>query len=146
FSALGGTAVSLANESQIVASDWPALLAELNAVLVWSGGGWVGSPDLRAHQVLKERNPAMTIAELGRFRDPALPRFRALIITALQEEYEACLRVFQPAHRDDVASIAFLEPGSSGQRLPVRLVCVGKMGSIESAIATTRWLLDSEAP
>ena len=147
FSAVDGTAISIANESQILAQSWEALTEMVGAVRVWGDGAWVGDQNLAVHEVLSTSFPPMTVAELTQYRDPRLPRFGGLLISALENEYAACIEVFPPAIRDGpLSSITRIGDSSSRRELLVRVACIGRIGSIDSAIETSRWLATTESP
>ena len=98
FQAVGGTAISYVNHSQIRADSRADLLQKLDAVLLWArASGWKHAENFAEQQVLRDSVPEYTKAyfEPG-IIDPAARLADIVIVTALQKEYKAvCNRLAQ---------------------------------------------------
>ncbi len=145
FSVSLGVATSIANESQITAPTWDELRGELDAIQIWGSGKWMGQDDVKQHEVLSQHNPVLTLAALGQLRDPLRDQYDSLVLCALREEYEACLSVFGPTENAQSNSCVAKLTADGQRDIFVRLVCIGRKGSIESAIAAANWLTRSPA-
>jgi nucleoside phosphorylase/predicted nucleotidyltransferase len=141
-----GVARSLLNQSEIRGEDDKGILITLNAVEIWRDGRWTGDITHGEHTVLARVNPAMTTAELYDMQDPARERFDIVVIAALQEEYASLCSVFKPIASTGALSAVAIVFSKSGTEVRVKLIGVGSMGSIASAIATTQALAVAKSP
>ena len=141
FQAIGGKALSFANESQIMGSSRGELLKMLDATLLWSRSeGWSGA-SFESQTVLSGSVPEYSLAQLrpGTI-DPANRFADVLIVTALQKEYAAvCGRLsrlanFQRAILDEGTMFEADSAGDDTRR--VVAVRSSRMGSVSAAIQT----------
>jgi len=149
FQVIGGKAISYANNSQINGSDRKDLFTKLSAHLLWTrANGWVSGDKFKSHEVLSQSTPEYTVAHLEPgVRDPADAWSDVVIVTALQEEYQAVytrLRNLFPLGSDylDVGS-RFTGPVQNGVVRQIVVVRATRMGpvaaAVETALALCQW-------
>jgi len=140
-----GIARSLVNESQIREASTASLVSALEAVLVWESDQWVGDPALESHRVLKERTPAMTLAELFELRDPSRRDFAAVIVTALPEEFAAVVAAASAESVEALRAEAMLGRVSRDERW-IAIECANRPGPAPIAVTAFHGGATTKAP
>ena len=142
FQAIGGTAISLANHSQIIALDRAELLSELSAVVLWtSSDGWCGDAVHSEQDVLRGSVPQYTRAQFENGTiDPAECFADIVVVTALQKEYAAvCARLEKLPNAERVIldeGELFTIDYSDGDERKVVVVRATRMGPVAAALQT----------
>jgi nucleoside phosphorylase len=151
FISRGQSAVSAINGS-IVTSSTSNLIQDLAAEQIWRAGEWVGPQEFEEHDVLSSADPIPTMLTSGvpqkTINIPPLCDY--LIVTALQEEFEAVRNevdeVSASAQLGTVPPFALARVATtSGDESIVALCTFPRLGLVSAAL-TTRRLLDYLSP
>lgn len=145
----GGSATSAINGSQIAMDSHVALLAQLNAEVVWERGDWIAAKH-REHKVLDNWAPVPTVVTPGTPPIKAIdipPPCDYLVVTALRKEHDAVrqkvksTRPWKPAGQIAPTFEVSVIRTISGRDRHIALAIFPRMG-MASAALTTRSLID----
>lgn len=151
-----GVAQSFLTNSRISAKTNKRLISRLGATPVWRKD-WISGELWQEHDVLGDRNPAMSFAFIfPELEDPADTRYDGIVMTALHEEFEALVEVFEPAElfrvdienasHSAVAEVRSTSADPSEEPYRVLLTWAGGPGPSMSAAHATISLFSTKAP